>query len=303
VFVGIAALPALAMRLVHMADNTWLHVHSLVQPEWKPGEYMWNFVVALGFFHISSVFGLLTQPALVKLASSSTLSEECSPMYSLWFAAAGWRGYLWIAVLKITGQLIIPELIALGLLIAQIGIADAAGINDFTGLPSLVFLIVPIIAGFGLFLWIGACFSLAIPAATVEHLKGTRALRRSWHLSRRGRGRIMLTWLAIAITSGFLLWAVQLLFHQSFIFLSSTIRSPLLTRALYLQVSHILNTAFSALLGPIYPIALTLFYYDQRIRHEGYDIERLMDAAGMTAPLPPPAGDNPIVPVLEDLQP
>jgi hypothetical protein len=34
-----------------------------------------------------------------------------------------------------------------------------------------------------------------------------------------------------------------------------------------------------------HPIALTLFYYDQRIRLEGYDIERMMDAAGLIAPI------------------
>lgn len=34
----------------------------------------------------------------------------------------------------------------------------------------------------------------------------------------------------------------------------------------------------------LYPIVRTLFYYDQRIRQEGYDIERTMDAAGMIAP-------------------
>ena len=41
--------------------------------------------------------------------------------------------------------------------------------------------------------------------------------------------------------------------------------------------------------SPILPIAITLFYYDQRMRREGYDIERLMDAAGLQAPLTPPA--------------
>lgn len=42
----------------------------------------------------------------------------------------------------------------------------------------------------------------------------------------------------------------------------------------------------------LYPIALTLFYYDQRIRHEGYDIERMMDDAGLIAPGAPLAGDG-----------
>jgi hypothetical protein len=36
-----------------------------------------------------------------------------------------------------------------------------------------------------------------------------------------------------------------------------------------------------ALIGPIYSIGLTLFYYDQRIRKEGYDIEWMMQAAGL----------------------
>jgi hypothetical protein len=48
--------------------------------------------------------------------------------------------------------------------------------------------------------------------------------------------------------------------------------------------------AVSALIGPLYPIALTLFYYDQRIRREGYDIERMMDAAGLNSLATPPFG-------------
>ncbi len=40
---------------------------------------------------------------------------------------------------------------------------------------------------------------------------------------------------------------------------------------------------FSALIAPIFPIAAALFYYDQRIRQEGFDIEMMMDAAGMNA--------------------
>jgi hypothetical protein len=39
------------------------------------------------------------------------------------------------------------------------------------------------------------------------------------------------------------------------------------------------------LVGPIFPIAATLFYYDQRIRREGFDIEWMMSAAGMNAPV------------------
>jgi hypothetical protein len=42
---------------------------------------------------------------------------------------------------------------------------------------------------------------------------------------------------------------------------------------------------------------LTVLYYDQRIRREGYDIERMMHEAGLIASAPPPVGESPIVPV------
>jgi hypothetical protein len=43
--------------------------------------------------------------------------------------------------------------------------------------------------------------------------------------------------------------------------------------------------AIQAVTRPIYGIALTLFYYDQRIRQEGFDIEWLMHRAGLVAPM------------------
>jgi hypothetical protein len=64
-------------------------------------------------------------------------------------------------------------------------------------------------------------------------------------------------------------------------------------RLIYAREINALETnvgaAVATLLGPIFPIALTLFYYDQRIRREGYDIERMMDVAGMSAAVSVPA--------------
>ncbi len=51
----------------------------------------------------------------------------------------------------------------------------------------------------------------------------------------------------------------------------------------------LVSAAVSAFVSPIYSIAVTLIYYDQRIRQEGYDIERMMDAAGLNEPLTAPA--------------
>jgi len=46
----------------------------------------------------------------------------------------------------------------------------------------------------------------------------------------------------------------------------------------------------SILTAPLFPIAITLIYYDQRIRLEGFDVEWMMlqagYAPGMNAPIP-----------------
>lgn len=44
------------------------------------------------------------------------------------------------------------------------------------------------------------------------------------------------------------------------------------------QVLAFLTNTF---VGPIYATGFTLFYFDQRIRKEGFDIEHMMTAAGM----------------------
>jgi hypothetical protein len=47
--------------------------------------------------------------------------------------------------------------------------------------------------------------------------------------------------------------------------------------------------AVQALTRPVYGIALMLFYYDQRIRQEGFDIEWMMLKAGLVVPEQQPA--------------
>ena len=60
-------------------------------------------------------------------------------------------------------------------------------------------------------------------------------------------------------------------------------------RALQQLVAFFTNT----FVGPIYATGLTLFYYDQRVRKEGYDIEWMMQAAGLTPPPPEIVADIP----------
>ncbi len=135
-------------------------------------------------------------------------------------------------------------------------------------------------------IWLGSCFSLAFPAGALEPIGGVRVLQRSWRISRGSRLKIASTWLTNFVTSWLLMWGFQALARRVLIFLYWNAHFHL-PPAVYTASIYACYALLVALIRPIYPIAITLFYYDQRIRKEGYDIERLMDAAGLSASAPP----------------
>ncbi len=136
----------------------------------------------------------------------------------------------------------------------------------------------------------GLRYSLAVPACVIEDLKARQAIRRSIDLSKGSRGRIFLL--------GLLVVAIQMglgLITQLF-FIVATFRHhgelPAAIRVLQQLVAFCTNT----FVGPIYATGFTLFYYDQRVRKEGYDIERMMRAAGLEAPGPVGGSSTSFVP-------
>jgi hypothetical protein len=132
----------------------------------------------------------------------------------------------------------------------------------------------------------GLRYALAIASSVVENLKARQALRRSIELSKGSRGRIfVLALLVLVIQIG-----LVLLTQIAFIVMSFKQHGQLSAGARVLQqlVAFVTNT----FIGPMYATGLTLFYYDQRIRKEGYDIEWMMRAAGLTAPAPDAAAEH-----------
>ncbi len=282
VFVGIAALPALAMLGIHFVDTAWIHASSFHHPYRQRGALLWRLFVSHVFAHFAAFFGLLILPAYATLVSSLIRVEPCSLRDSLKAVYSRWRSYLWVTVLKLFVGLIIPELLALGLLLPLIYIADAAGAFDGESVFLGAAVVVATVAfGFGAFSFLGNSIALTLPVATLEIRTGSAALRRSWELSKRNRKRIFAMWLIIVIIDFVVIFGVQ--FFARFALLA-IFRRP--TSGAYLQLMNLVTAVISSGLGPIYPIALTLIYYDQRIRSEGYDIEWMMNAAGLNPPVP-----------------
>jgi uncharacterized membrane protein len=124
--------------------------------------------------------------------------------------------------------------------------------------------------------WMFLRYSLAMPASVVENLPAAQALKRSVHLSKGSRGRILVL--------GLLVYAVRMLLgvilgmpYMIVVFKHAGQLPSLLWMAEAQFAGFVTNT----LIGPIYATGLTLFYYDQRVRKEGFDIEWMMHQAGL----------------------
>jgi uncharacterized membrane protein len=121
-------------------------------------------------------------------------------------------------------------------------------------------------------------YSLSLPASVLEDLTARKAIRRSIELSKGSRGRIFVLGLLISVIQLGLVAVTQVFF----IVAAFKSRGQLPVWAQITQ--QIVGFFTNSFIGPMYATGLTLFYYDQRMRKEGFDIEWMMEAAGMTVP-------------------
>ena len=130
-------------------------------------------------------------------------------------------------------------------------------------------------------------YALALPACVVEDLTARASLRRSIDLSKGSRGRIFVLGLLVGIIKIGLALLSQMFFIVAVYKHHGQI--PPALNALSQLIAFFINT----FVGPIYAAGITLFYYDQRVRKEGFDIEWMMETAGLTMPVPTSAPEPP----------
>ncbi len=287
VFVGIAAIPTLLMTGLELADAYWWHVRERLDPHpvVMMGRVVFSVLVSLAFYHISIPIHGVFSPAIVKQTSGMVFGEAGSLSASLGFALRRWLRFLWIGVMMLAATLIAAEAVTVGVFWGMGTAMDAMGLLEDGSNWAFAFLgLMPALGGLLLFLWLVGCFAFGAPACAFEDKRSFKAMGRSWRLSREGRWRVAFTW--------FLFFLLTLLLSEG---INLLLRSGLRTmwtwgvwRAHWMAISAAaMYSAYAVLgsvLGPLYPIAVTLFYYDQRIRKEGFDIEWMMQSAGMTEP-------------------
>jgi uncharacterized membrane protein len=148
-----------------------------------------------------------------------------------------------------------------------------------TNAPILGLIIIVILLSFPYSIYRYIKISLAIPGAVVEGLPIRASLNRSEALLVDRKGRIFMVFLLMGIL--YMILGVALVITLTF-----AMRGQI--KMIFAQIVTILSGFLaSVLLQPIGAIGLCLFYFDERVRREGFDIEFMLQS--VTAP--PPGGE------------
>ena len=288
VFVGIAAVPA--GGLLFFAAAGFLLTARITSAESVMAGLLAFAVIVLGLIAIPVCLALtaLGSGALSHAASQAFLGNRVTIRGSYTEAwRRGWR-YIGLLALEILFLAIIP-FAAWVLLVAGLAVwaalsrrSGAALMGDFFNVPTALLLIV----GVGLvfyFFWMLLRLCLAFSASVVEQIGAWASLKRATLLSKGTRGRILVLYL-LRVALG---WIVSLVLSvPAMIILSlipqlNTPQHQQTLGAFFLFLVYVASFASQAFTKPVSGIAMMLFYYDQRIRKEAFDIEWMMREAGM----------------------
>lgn len=128
-------------------------------------------------------------------------------------------------------------------------------------------------------------YSMAMAICVVEDKTAWESLTRAMKLSKGTRGRIFLMFLfvwALSIVLSMMAYIPTLIVATTVTAMGHGAQYATLTLVAAEIMNFLINFAIQTLITPVYTAGLVLFYYDQRIRKEGFDIEWMMSQAGLT---------------------
>ena len=227
----------------------------------------------LGSFGLGLVFliiwvssSLLLKAGTIRVISDSYLGQEPELGSALRFGVAKIVPLLLVALSK-------------GLLIALIGVFGALGMGLVTVVGRLMgpaigglLVVVGVVGLCWLVIWVACGYGTTTPIVVLEELSSSfDAFGRSWELTRGARGKVFGT-MAVAWVIGYFL--PQMVISGISSFLSAQGNPALQTFFV------VLASLIGIVLAPILPCALTLLYYDLRVRREAFDLQILSEQLG-----------------------
>jgi hypothetical protein len=205
----------------------------------------------------------------VYLGNGTSAKDAIRATIGRWYRYIGiafWVGFssAWAPLL-----LWIPAFIII-LALRSVGLAWLAGLLFFLGFCTLPYSV-----------WAVLRNMLAVPASVIEAAPVRAAMRRSTVLTQGAKGRIFVVLLiaaALGLTAGMLQIPLSIVI----------LKNPLQEHNLVQSVSLIVNGLAQVVVIPIGLIGLSLVYFDQRVRQEGFDLLLMLGPQQPPAPAPEP---------------
>jgi hypothetical protein len=291
-FVGIAVIPVGTVVLsagALLAFVAW--AGSLAAKSPKPGGLdgpVIALMVAMVLIAMPLWFGVsaLSWAAMSQAATRAFLGEPFT-IRDTYKCAWGLKGrYVGLCLLMVLLVGVVPAAAFLLLMLLSAGGAaagKAAGMGAAAGGLAGVAVVLAFVGAAVYVLWMVLRVCLAFPVCVVEQIGAWNAVKRATALSIGTKWRIVVMFLlGFALT-----WVLAM-----GLMIPMTIAIALIPGATTAQHAQIVSVALAiawyvlsfgvqVLTKPIYGIALAVFYFDQRIRNEGFDIEWMMRQAGM----------------------
>jgi hypothetical protein len=213
----------------------------------------------------------------------------------------GWR-YIWLFLLEALIIFVAPGVVwsvLFGSVALAEGLRGATPEQAGNAIGGTVLVVLLALGAYAVWMLLMLCLSFATSVA--ENASAWTALKRAIALSKGTRGRI----LVLYILGMVLRWGLGFLFTLPAILVVTLVpgldtpQHAQTIGTVLLLVVYGGSFAVRAFTKPVFAIAQLLFYYDQRIRKEGFDIEWMMRQAGMAdmPVVPPQPSPWPPVPV------
>lgn len=303
VFLGIAAIPAGTMFvLVAGLFGLMAWIGANARNGNTPSAVVWVLVVILSIIVVPATLGT----SALGEAAMTDASARCFLGYPITIRNAyktawtrGWR-YVGLLILQGLAILVGPVIAFFGLMAVMIAVkVSGYASNDPSPLfGGIMFLGFAVLFAIAVLMLLRLC--MAFPASVVEQATAWSALKRGTHLSHGTKGRILVLYILGLLLNQILAWAVAIpaVIVLAFIpGLQGEAHSRLLGMIGTVLIYGMMFVV-RALTKPVYGIALVLFYFDQRIRKEGFDIEWMMQQAGMVPVAAAAAFDVTAVPAI-----
>jgi hypothetical protein len=277
---GIFAIPGIAGSAGSAAGN--VDVTTMIQ----------GFAFIIAFLIVMPIYLALYVLAIAGITQatvSANRGEKLTIRAALKSARPRFWTYLWYLFLQGIMAALVPAIIA-GVIIGPLFylITQSGGIGARVALGFVIFLVGA--AALGVIIWLSLSYTMGMAVCVVEKRTAWESLTRSYDLSKGTRGRIFVLFLLLMVlsiavsTAGYIIamlaGAVASVMGNGS---AAMVAAGVVGGILYVIVS----IGGQVALQPLPWVALVLFYYDQRIRKEGFDIEMMMEQAGLTQP---PAG-------------